>query len=1567
MMLRKLLVVLGLMSIPFGLAQAQEVYFSISGRQAKVESGEKKGIYDIWIKPKKPGTQSLATFEVYDAGVGGFADVLRGGPSTQTTFTLYPFEALYVLDESTLMPTQNESQAVKSIAISAEQKYLNRWVEILTLENPSAQGWILRVTTDEGDDVNNFNVRFTGTSAQVYDLVSLDLSIGLYKTQATNIIQLKPLFDSVTPPSLVVTGEEDTKVRLRDAFGSVISNPLEYQNSLYELPNSWALELTGSKERLNNMDIQTQNGITPWIINPIIKENETLNTPGFTAVTGANCALFDLSLSANEYEYDIKKAVWFIENQRYTGEKVKHEFAATGDVSLEVLVPTLGRYSPLYQRITPSVFVNQRPQLAVSGIKTVISPSEILRIDASKSSDPENRPLSFAWFVDGVFRGDTPNLSFAASTSGEYKIRLLLDDKTPGSSCSTSDTTFSIRVNTQPYAEIELDEIVALGTKTSFYAASLLDSDGDSLSFSWSVQGLEGSSTAETVEINHTTRGTFEAVLQVNDGSGTNNAQFITRRSFKVNAPPVPQFTIPSLVAPEQVVRLNASSSSDPDSDALSVSWEISDGRVSGDNQYAISFQEPGEYTIKLTVNDGQGVGNSIKSLTKTIRVNDAPVPLITSVDKTNSADVLFKADQSKDSDQSVSTFTWDFGDGKKGEGSQIVHQFAKAGTYVVTLTVDDGQNLANSLQSITKTVLVNKNPTANFTLKTLVAPGENLELDARSSSDEDGSISEYTWNHMGRIVGRGAQVLYAINEPGEHIIELTVKDNSGFDDAIHKKSKKVRVNVAPVVRWNSNPAVTEPGLKTRFSASNSFDEDDKNLSFTWDFGDNQVYEGAEITHEFLQSGTFRFQITADDGNGLRNSKTTIEAEIRVNASPIIVTEQRIVSNSQVIELDATKSYDADGSPLAFTWILPDGSERNAPQLRWNAPKAGYYKIGLTVDDQDNLKNSRISTGIDVLINRPVVAVVDSLIESCTGQIIIFSSAKSFDPDGDQFSTQWDFGDGNTSRDNNPYHTYEKPGIYVATLTLSDGIATEPTIAKIPVKISGSPTARINIIDTTICVNTPLTLNGNKSTDPNGPIGAYSWDFGDESSGFGNEVTHLYSKAGVYTVQLTVIGSDGGNCSNTSVTTAQVRVVEGPEARFTIPEWSNPRTPIALDASTSILSGTTKSVQWVITNENNVETKLEGLKQSFNPPASGLYTIKLLVEVETGSDCNISFAEKTIRVNHPPVIAWDKKSVYADNQSIRVRAQGSSDKDGFILSYEWFLNDAFIGKGLEAQLGFLKPGTYNLELVVMDNSGVTSGLVSKRESFNVNAPPIADFTLPEQVFKGEWLDLKPSQTTDADNQTLATSWFVDGKRIDTTSIKLDKTAYLIKLVQNDSTKLANAADSISKTIFVTEPPNLEFDIPRNVIQGYSLSKATVAAPSDVRLMVNDQFLNSWTATQPGVSTFRWVWVPRDSVLASQSFVIQTLPPLALVDDKPEAEMVKWNPANPFATVSMPAVNRQDVNNLSIEWFLGTNSIGYGTQVMLPVKKGENQFTVLVKEFGVEGSKPLRFTFIVIAE
>lgn len=1547
---------------------AQEVYFSISGQQVRVQSGDKKGVYDLWLRPKADTVKALPKFEIYDAGIGGFADVLAGKPSTTTTFELIPFEKLYTVQGNSVREiTGTDSVKGLSISILAEQKYLNRWVEILQLTETAEQGWILRAKTDNGDDVNNFNVRFINQTDKLFDLVSMDLVIGLYKTNPNTRIQLKPLFDKVAPQNLVVTGEEDTKVSVLDAFGDVITPENVFQVQRFGLENSWALELSGSSERLNNMVIQTENGITPWIISPIIKQSETLSAPTLISNAGKDCDQFQLRVNANTYEYAPEKTIWLLENRRFTGIETQHKFTQKGSVKLQLITPTKGRYTPLYKVTEPTVFVNQKPNLVLKGFKSIISPSEVLELNAQESSDPENSELSFAWFVDGVYRGDAPLLNFSASTSGDYRVRLILDDKTPGSACSTVDSTFTIRINTQPYGEIELNPIVALGTQTRFTAASLLDSDGDSLAFSWEVNGIQGSNTSESILVNHAERGTFDVKLTVNDISGTTNASFETIRSFKVNGAPEPAFTLPNLIAPDQILNLNAAPSTDPDQDRLSYAWAISDGRTSQNPQFALAFEKPGDYEITLTVNDKQGVSNSIKSIKKTIRVNEEPVPVITSVDKTNDALVVFRADQSSDSDQSIAVYSWNFGDNSTAQGSQVNHQYSRAGTYTVTLTVDDGQNMANSVQSIQKEVIVNKNPIAQFSVKTLVAPNERFVLDGSESKDEDGNVTQYLWFHQGKQIGSGEQFTYSIAEPGEHVIQLQVKDDSGFDSAIHKKTRKIRVNFPPEIEWTATPTVTEPGKKTIFSAGNSFDFDDKNLNFTWDFGDGKTYTGAQISHTFSQSGTFSFKITADDNNGLTNSKTVYEETIRVNASPIIVTEQRIVTNSKAVVLNAAKSYDADGSPLEFTWILPDGTKQSEPQLTWNAPAGGYYKIGLTLNDRDGLQNSTISTGIDVLVNRPVVALVDSLIESCTGQIIIFSSARSYDPDGDQFSTQWDFGDGNTSRDNNPYHTYEKPGVYTATLTLHDGISAEPTIAKIPVKVSGSPTARINFVDTTICVNTPMIFDGSKSTDPNGPIGAYSWDFGDESVGFGTQVTHLFNRAGTYTVQLTVIGSDAGNCSNTSVTTATVRVVEGPEARFEVPEWTNPGEVITLDASKSVLNGTLKGAQWIVTNPDSFETKLQGLQQRFTPQSSGKLTIQLIVEVESGSDCNISYAKKEMRVNFPPVLAWDKKPIYAHNKAVRVRATGSGDRDGFIQTYTWTLNGNKIEGGLEVQLGFLKPGNYTLGLTISDNSGVTSGTVSKTETFTVNAPPISQFNLPNVIYKGESIQLVPSEINDAEGQKLTTTWMVNGSKMDTTAFVATANAYQIKLIQNDESGLENAVDSVSKMVHIVQPPNMLYYAPRNVIQGYTISAATYHAPEKVFLSIDGNQQKSWTATQVGSFNLSWVWTPRDTVLAQTSFPVEVFEPLALVDDKPEAVIVKWNPANPFASLTLPALNRPNPDALDSEWFGTTGSLGYGTSLIVPVKKGENQFTVVVKEFDVEGSKPLRFTVTVVAE
>ncbi|HCI69601.1 MAG TPA: hypothetical protein DHV30_02960, partial [Balneola sp.] len=92
-----------------------------------------------------------------------------------------------------------------------------------------------------------------------------------------------------------------------------------------------------------------------------------------------------------------------------------------------------------------------------------------------------------------------------------------------------------------------------------------------------------------------------------------------------------------------------------------------------------------------------------------------------------------------------------------------------------------------------------------------------------------------------------------------------------------------------------------------------------------------------------------------------------------------------------------------------------DGTKRNESSFSWQANEPGVHFIGLTVDDGLGLENSVAKESIRVLINRPVKAVVASQIASCTGQTVLFNSSQSFDPDGDPFSVNWNFGNGASS------------------------------------------------------------------------------------------------------------------------------------------------------------------------------------------------------------------------------------------------------------------------------------------------------------------------------------------------------------------------------------------------------------------------------------------------------------------------------------------------------------------------------------------------------------------------
>src|SRR5205809_1893113 len=162
--------------------------------------------------------------------------------------------------------------------------------------------------------------------------------------------------------------------------------------------------------------------------------------------------------------------------------------------------------------------------------------------------------------------------------------------------------------------------------------------------------------------------------------------------------------------------------------------------------------------------------------------------------------------------------------------------------------------------------------------------------------------------------------------------------------------------------------------------------------------------------------------------------------------------------------------------------------------------------------------------------NQPPVAVFTP---SCSALTCNFTSTSS-DPDGSISTFHWDFGDGQTSAEQNPSHDYGAAGTYPVTLTVTDDQgATNTTSQPLTVAAANQPPVAAF---TSSC--SALTCGfTSTSSDPDGSISAYNWTFGDGGTAAIQNPSHGYAAAGTYTVTLTVTDNQGAtNAISHSVT-----------------------------------------------------------------------------------------------------------------------------------------------------------------------------------------------------------------------------------------------------------------------------------------------------------------------------------------------------------------------------------------------------------------------------------------------
>ena len=177
-----------------------------------------------------------------------------------------------------------------------------------------------------------------------------------------------------------------------------------------------------------------------------------------------------------------------------------------------------------------------------------------------------------------------------------------------------------------------------------------------------------------------------------------------------------------------------------------------------------------------------------------------------------------------------------------------------------------------------------------------------------------------------------------------------------------------------------------------------------------------------------------------------------------------------------------------------------------------------------------------------------------------------FDASQSSDKDGKIIGYRWNFGDGETAVGKKVSHTFADEGTYTVILTVIDDDLLSGT-AKVDIEVSsGQPVASFEASSESGLVPLKVEFNASASIDPDGDIVTYEWDFGDETTGEGQVVTHRYTFGGAFTVSLTVTDNDG----KTDTATKELRVYEKPHALFSAtPTDGVAPLDVSLDASES--------------------------------------------------------------------------------------------------------------------------------------------------------------------------------------------------------------------------------------------------------------------------------------------------------------------------------------------------------------------------------------------------------------
>jgi PKD repeat protein len=228
-----------------------------------------------------------------------------------------------------------------------------------------------------------------------------------------------------------------------------------------------------------------------------------------------------------------------------------------------------------------------------------------------------------------------------------------------------------------------------------------------------------------------------------------------------------------------------------------------------------------------------------------------------------------------------ITSYLWEFGNGRTASGVQAHTWYSTAGTYTAKLTVTNDRGLSNSG---TRTIQITSVPlpTAAFTASPLqVGVGERINVDASASAAAPGGdrfLVRYDWTWGDGRTSEGVRQSHTYGSAGTYAITLTVTDNTGRTGTT-SSSVTVGQGQQPVANFTFSPTGPRVGQLVSFDATVSTAPPGRTVTrHEWNFGDNSaVVVGTEPrpTHTYGAAGTYVVTLTVTDSSNAKSVAVT--------------------------------------------------------------------------------------------------------------------------------------------------------------------------------------------------------------------------------------------------------------------------------------------------------------------------------------------------------------------------------------------------------------------------------------------------------------------------------------------------------------------------------------------------------------------------------------------------------------------------------------------------------------------------------------------------------------------